>query len=260
MAYLILCTFILLGSVCSFTHAPRIQSLNALDFIASSIPIFNKDEDPPLTTNDITIRPAKFHDLSSVINLRVNVFHPEYVTSAPFHTTSLQKIRKRMDDGAVCLIAHCNSDNRKFGNMLFGKILGTVEFSPFDFLNTAMEPIGAPRKVYAADLAIRRETRRMGIATSLLNEIEAYCRAKQYQEIYMHVEAHNTIARRLYEKCGYVELPFCSASIAFTQSRLQKPVDNYVFIKKCISLESDAVVSDAIVEPACLFQSKPPDC
>lgn len=46
--------------------------------------------------------------------------------------------------------------------------IGTLEFNSFDFNGTSMESVGASRKLYIADLAIRNEYRRNGIATSLL--------------------------------------------------------------------------------------------
>ena len=89
---------------------------------------------------------------------------------------------------------------------------------------------GADRKLYVADLAIRTEARRFGIATQLLLAIELYAYQNHYQEIYLHVEVDNVVARNMYFKNGYVEVPRCEWASIFTQSRLHKSVDSYVFL------------------------------
>ena len=135
----------------------------------------------------LCIREAKFNDLSSVVNLRVAVFYPEvswviqrifdnssirqiirpftflkltqHKSLSTFHTLILQKIRKRMEAGSVCLLAHSTDESNKSGTMIYGKLLGTVEFSASDFINTAMEDFGSSRKIYVADLAVRQDVR-----------------------------------------------------------------------------------------------------
>ena len=84
--------------------------------------------------------------------------------------------------------------------------------------------------MYVADLAIRTEARRFGIATQLLLAIELYAYQNHYQEIYLHVEVDNVVARNMYFKNGYVEVPRCEWASIFTQSRLHKSVDSYVFL------------------------------
>lgn len=118
--------------------------------------------------------------------------------------------------------------------MYFGNLIGTIELSPNDFANTQMEFEGSNRKLYVADLAIREDCRRRGIATQLLLEIENFARTNLYDEIYLHVEVNNVIARNLYLKLGYKEVTMNENVVAFTETRLQKPADFFVLLWKQI--------------------------
>lgn len=120
-----------------------------------------------------------------------------------------------------------DQDNRYMGNLI-----GSIEFSPSDFLNTCMENIGAQRKLYLADLCIRQDARRIGVATSFLKYVERFALDNHYSEIYLHVEVDNSVARNLYMKNGYLEVASCSWSRAFTMERLSKPPDTYVMLWK----------------------------
>ena len=78
-----------------------------------------------------------------------------------------------------------------------------MQVSPADFRGTALERVGAKRKLYLVDLCISRNYRKMGIASSLLAAVDGYAREKDFAEIYMHVEETNSNAISLYRKCGY---------------------------------------------------------
>jgi ribosomal protein S18 acetylase RimI-like enzyme len=151
---------------------------------------------------NVNIREASYADLLSVSSLRVNVFYPELITNGAFHTRILEKLRKRKNDGAVCLVAlekEGIDHNPPNNGYRYEHVLGTVEFSPNDFKNTSMENIGDARKLYAMDLAIRKSARRYGLATRLLHSIEIYAANHNYCEVYLHVEAENEAARYLYK-------------------------------------------------------------
>lgn len=111
-------------------------------------------------------------------------------------------------------------------------LLGAVEFSPNDFKGTSMANIGSDRKLYVADLAVRNDARRNGVATQLLKEIEYYALKNSYEDIYLHVEVDNIAARNMYTKLGYNEVPKYDWATMFTESRLHKSVDQYVFLWK----------------------------
>ena len=114
-------------------------------------------------------------------------------------------------------------------------LIGAIEISPNDFTGTVMEKIGASRKIYVADLCIRQDARRIGVASSLLRYVEQFAIQNQYEEIYLHVEYDNLIARSLYIKNGYSEIVDCDWSRAFTMQRLHKPPDSYVMLWKSLS-------------------------
>ena len=120
-------------------------------------------------------------------------------------------------------------------------LIGAIEISPNDFTGTVMEKIGASRKIYVADLCIRQDARRIGVASSLLRYVEQFAIQNQYEEIYLHVEYDNLIARSLYIKNGYSEIVDCDWSRAFTMQRLHKPPDSYVMLWKSLSQSMDVV-------------------
>ena len=120
-------------------------------------------------------------------------------------------------------------------------LIGAIEISPNDFTGTVMEKIGASRKIYVADLCIRQDARRIGVASSLLRYVEQFAIQNQYEEIYLHVEYDNLIARSLYIKNGYSEIVDCDWSRAFTMQRLHKPPDSYVMLWKSLGQFMDVV-------------------
>lgn len=154
-----------------------------------------------------------------------------------FRQRILEKLRHRVDNGSICLVVRANDfyqmKNLRY-HMYFGNLIGTIELSPNDFANTQMEFEGSNRKLYVADLAIREDCRRRGIATQLLLEIENFARTNLYDEIYLHVEVNNVIARNLYLKLGYKEVTMNENVVAFTETRLQKPADFFVLLWKQI--------------------------
>jgi ribosomal protein S18 acetylase RimI-like enzyme len=182
---------------------------------------------------DYSIRKAQLLDLSGVVSLRVNVFYPEQTTVSNFHTRIMQKIQTRINEGAVCLIAVRNQVGEiAKPSRAFGNVIATAEFSPNDFVGTPMEEMGARRKVYVADVAVRGDARRMGLASKLLKEIDLFCMQNSYDEIYLHVETDNEAAKNLYLKNGFVECPNCDKVVLFTENRLRKSADLYILMKK----------------------------
>lgn len=130
-----------------------------------------------------------------------------------------------------------------------GNLIGAIEFSPSDFIDTVMENVGASRKIYVADLCIRLDARRIGVATGLLQYVELFALRNQYKEIYLHVEVENTVARNLYIKNGYLEVVGCDWARAFTMERLHKPPDSYVMLWKSLSGYSDIIDIEEATEP-----------
>lgn len=144
-----------------------------------------------------------------------------------------------MLQGAVNLVALLTippkGRNEEQDNQFMETLIGAIEISPNDFAGTVMDKIGANRKIYVADLCIRQDARRIGVASSLLRYVELFAIQNQYEEIYLHVEVDNAIARSLYIKNGYSEIKDCDWSRAFTMQRLHKPPDSYVMLWKSLS-------------------------
>ena len=133
-------------------------------------------------------------------------------------------------------LTHIRPTTPPSGGKVYDNTIGTVEFSPTDFLNTAYQYIGAERKLYVADLAIREDARRMGLATKIIKSVENYAKGHNYDEIYLHVDVGNYVARKLYNKLGFIELSQDDEHvISFTESRLQKSASAFILLKKTIS-------------------------
>lgn len=176
------------------------------------------------------IKQANSYDLDAIVSLRVSTFYPEVcgagMSNEPMKRRVLETLKRRERDGSVNFVAQ---------EGIFAKnLLGSVEISPSDFKGTDMEHIGAKRKLYLVDLCIKENVRNMGIASSLLRTIEEYALAKEFREVYMHVETDNIVARNLYDKNGYVARN-CEKSKAFTTAKLKRPAEGLLLLCKMLS-------------------------
>ena len=186
----------------------------------------------------VCLREASAHELQGVANLRLNAFFPEYKTVHRFYESILEKIQERRSKGATILIATYDSRRNQnvapdtFDYLLHNSILGSVEFSANDFVGTSMENIGSKKKIYLADLCIRSDVRRQGIASQLLEEVERMLCASQHDEIYLHLETDNAVAKKLYHKSGYFEVPSSEWVQKFTEARLAKEHKCYILLRK----------------------------
>lgn len=199
-------------------------------------------------SKDIIIREAIEDELSSVVNLRMRVFFPEYTSSTSFHVSILDKIKdRRQTKGTKVLIAKTNKTNnddddsddddssRRLLNMIssFDDVVGSIEVSSNDFIGTVLETLGSTKKLYIADLCIRHDVRRLGIATKLLKQVECIAYDSDCKELYLHVEKDNDVAKNLYMKNGYQTINEMWSS-TFTEQRLNQPHDLYILMKKSI--------------------------
>jgi ribosomal protein S18 acetylase RimI-like enzyme len=185
---------------------------------------------PPKIKFDIKV--AKWFDLASIVSLRLNVFYPHLcgveISNESAKQRILEKIRQRRRFGATNLVAYESNSFFSFN------LIGAVEMSPADFYGTVLDKIRTQKKLYIADLCIRKDYRRMGIASSILYAIEAYALANNYQEIYLHVEVENSVARKLYIDKGYVDVGHNNWATEFTENKLQKPATEYVLLFKSV--------------------------
>jgi len=63
----------------------------------------------------------------------------------------------------------------------------------------------APGALYIWDISIDPEWRGRGLGRATLDALEAWARGAGYDRIGLHVFGWNQVARRLYERAGYVE-------------------------------------------------------
>jgi len=228
----------------SFSSGPRVE--NVLSKSSCSFKVDNIVEPERILNQETprklkySIRPASYHEVDLIAKFRIHVFYPQYIAVKSFLARTIEKLRCRIDRGSICLVARSTdaSDINVFSSQkIFGTLLGTVEISPNDFINTSMEHVGPHRKLYAADLAVRHDCRRQGIASSLLKEIENFAVNNNYHEIFLHVEVGNMIARNVYKTHGYKEYPVSEAVVQFTEARLQKPVEYFTLLSKKVGDE-----------------------
>lgn len=186
------------------------------------------------------ITEASHSDLPALVSLRTDVFYPDLVDIKSFHSKVLEKLRSRREEGSVCLIV--TRGDKQSTNLQWDyspDVVGTVEFSSTDFKHTPLEALGRENKLYLMDLAVRKDSRQRGIASTLLKLAEKYAIKNGYDQILLHVEVGNTKALQLYTRHGYEELPPSKASIQFTENRLHKPSSCYVFLRKHIESTFD---------------------
>lgn len=153
-----------------------------------------------------------------------------------FHTNLLDKLRRRQDRGTICLSAYHALPGASSGKS--STLIGTVEFNDFDFQGTTMETVGSRKKLYVADLAIREDYRRFGVASKLLRRIEEYAELAGYHEIYLHVDLDNKVGQKLYLKNGYSEFPRILSAKLFTEAHLLRPAETYVMLYKNLNEQS----------------------
>ena len=208
------------------------------------------------TETPVNVRVAKNFEVAKIVTLRVMVFYPEVRALAQFHNQILAKLFNRIRErGSILLIADRvgNEERDETDADLFGNdILGSVELSPEDFTNTAMENEASisTRKLYIADLAVCPTARRQGIAKKLLNAVESHAASHGYDELYLHVERQNFAAKQLYVDCmGYSEVPSANQwADQFTKQHLQKdPAGFYFLTKKIMKLNNYPAVDVAAV-------------
>lgn len=207
-----------------------------LDFIPDNYQNLPDHKDKPQIYIDYSIRKATFNEIPTIAKLRVQGFYPQYATATQFISRIIDKIMQRVDHGAVCLVAQIKNQTTNYSYSSqyrqFGRLIGSIEFSPDDFKNTSMEHIGSEKKLYIADLVVRDDVRRMGVASQLISYIEKHALTNQFKEIYLHVDTTNIIGRQMYEKLGFVEVPPSDVTNAFTEFRLQKSASLFVLLWK----------------------------
>ena len=205
--------------------------------------------------NKIHIREARFSDLRDVVTLTTNVFHPQFRSLTSYQARVKEKVQERMQGGAVLLLASRNEHGEVAkGNSFYGNIVGTVELcGGTDFRNTSMQTIGAQRKLYISNLAVREDARRLGLASSFMRTIEDYCKANSFEELYLHVNLGNDAGLQFYRRHGFTKIGNADWARHFTEARLSADADNFHFLFKSLrdwtSPELKLSLSSALAPP-----------
>lgn len=76
-----------------------------------------------------------------------------------------------------------------------------------------------------ANLAVRESHWGQGIAKTMMNEMERYCKEKQLYDLYLEVRSSNVKARALYEQLGYAE-------VGLRRDYYESPVEDGVMMCK----------------------------
>lgn len=70
-------------------------------------------------------------------------------------------------------------------------------------------------KLYVTGMMVVDAFRRQGVAAALLTAVEEYARGRGINYICLYVDAYNSSAQRLYQKSGYLVVPFSPQAEAF---------------------------------------------
>lgn len=60
-------------------------------------------------------------------------------------------------------------------------------------------------RMYVSEVRVKEEYRNRGLGKQLIRFVEDKAKRMGFGAIYLHAEAQNKVARRLYEACGYME-------------------------------------------------------
>ncbi|KAL4858893.1 N-alpha-acetyltransferase [Chlorella vulgaris] len=89
-----------------------------------------------------------------------------------------------------------------------GELLGsaTVSLAQPEAALPPPFPTSAPRRVYVSNIAVLQQYRRQGVASALLQQSERQARLWRNDSLWLHCEAANTAALKLYRSMGFVEV------------------------------------------------------
>lgn len=139
-------------------------------------------------------------EIAEVLTLSFNNFNDLTFWIYPLMKIGVcQDLRQRLQSDNqehICLIA-VNLVQR--GLKIKEEVLGTVELSFRERFSWHKRE----KYAYVANLAVRKNYRRLGIARELLCRCEQIAQEKNYQHLYLHVLASNHTAQHLYMNHGY---------------------------------------------------------
>jgi len=139
----------------------------------------------------VGVRAASPLDFHSVVALRRDIAPPGVDRGT--RRAAVDVMTARQTHGMLCLLAHDED----------GGLFGSLECSTSEFANTRLATSNA---LYVTEVAVAASARRSGVASALLRKVDDVATLSGIHSVYLHVEAGNGAARRLYRKAGYEEL------------------------------------------------------
>lgn len=118
-------------------------------------------------------------------NVRSNAFHSHYT-----YPEAYEKMQS--------LIGHLKNNTAT----VFGAFEGEELVA---FIWSYVHQFREENRMYVSEIRVKEECRRRGIGKELLGLVEEKARELGLGAIYLHAEAGNIDARKLYEACGYCE-------------------------------------------------------
>ncbi len=147
-----------------------------------------------LTQSDVLVHPASLSHLNELAYVLTMAFHPPVGAQGlvwPILKFGIQEdLRRRL--GQTATLYCCLGAWSKAG------LVGTLEIG---LRQTSAHD--ASQTPYIANLAVLNEWRRQGVGRQLITMAEAVAASWNYHEVYLHVLAGNTAARRLYQSLNY---------------------------------------------------------
>ncbi len=129
-------------------------------------------------------------------NVSSNAFHEHFTYTEAY---------EKMDD----LISHLK-DNTAI-------VYGAFENDDLTaFIWAYVHQFREENRMYVSEIRVKEEYRKHGIGKEMLGLVEDKAKELGLSAIYLHAEAGNKDARRLYEECGYIE----------ERIQMRKPLDS----------------------------------
>jgi ribosomal protein S18 acetylase RimI-like enzyme len=150
------------------------------------------------------IRTARAEDLTVLADILADSFHPRTgIIRWAYPVLRLgiyEDLRNRLRSTSphyACFVAVTNPANALDST---GELAGTVELELRSSSSWQFRNLPYP---YISNLAVRKSSRRQGIAQKLLLACEQVVLEWGFQDLYLHVLENNHQARQLYFKTGY---------------------------------------------------------
>uniref|UniRef100_A0A6T6L908 N-acetyltransferase domain-containing protein n=1 Tax=Rhodosorus marinus TaxID=101924 RepID=A0A6T6L908_9RHOD len=136
-------------------------------------------------------------DLFTAADLRSRCFRQNEEDSVAFfqyRKAVLEWMYNSMQrDDSFCFVAAENGAPRE------KSVIGTLDAT----LHQSSNSESFPRAIYVSSIAVRKDRRRMGVASSMLQKVDQLALQLNITRVFLHVEPWNTAAVKLYRRKGY---------------------------------------------------------